>query len=311
MGRKAFKGLLHWLCTGPDPRRGLVTPCIVVQEETVKGIASVSLNPARVLAALGLVALMFSPRVALSQVTWPMFQHDPQHTGRSDLVVGPQTNTVRCQFPLGATGFTVGSPAAADDGTIYVTSGNFTAATGSLVAINPDCTQKWVFQLPGSPASTAPAIAANGTIYVHANGPSNILDVETLTAVNPDGTLQWQFRFNGGGPSFASTVQSSPAVAPDGTIWVGSMDTNLYALNPDGTIQCARSPTGSSMKSSPAIGPDGTVYVVDSTSELHAFMPSCLLMWSTRNLDHRRTSFCEMGGTRRLACDGGLLHNAS
>ena len=213
----------------------------------------------------------------LADSSWPMFQHDPQHTGRSPHV-GPQSNVVRCDFPVSGGG--LGSPAIGPDGTIYVPTGLVSEGVGYLYAVNPDCTQKWVFQLPGAPASTAPAIAADGTIYIHANGPQNLVSIETLTAVNPDGTMKWQFQFNGGMGIFTDPVQSSPAIAPDGTIYIGSEDTNLYALNPDGTIKWAVSPTISGITSSPAIGPDGTIYIMDATCTLFAFAPDGDSLWS-------------------------------
>lgn len=59
-------------------------------------------------------------------------------------------------------------------------------------------------------------------------------------------------------------VYSSPAIAADGTIYVGSSDDHLYALNPNGTLRW-RYPTGGEIWSSPAIGPDGTIYVGSTT----------------------------------------------
>ena len=43
-----------------------------------------------------------------------------------------------------------------------------------------------------------------------------------------DGTQKWSFTTGGG-------VISSPAIGADGTIYVGSVDGQLYVLNPDGT----------------------------------------------------------------------------
>ena len=51
-----------------------------------------------------------------------------------------------------------------------------------------------------------------------------------LHALNPDGSLKWKYQTG-------SIVNSSPAVAPDGTIYVGSSDYYLYALNPDGSLK--------------------------------------------------------------------------
>jgi len=63
--------------------------------------------------------------------------------------------------------------------------------------------------------------------------------------------------------SFANKVgfDSSPAIGPDGTLYEGSWDGNLYAL--DGTTgkQKWQFKTSSSIQSSPAVGADGTVYV--------------------------------------------------
>jgi len=199
---------------------------------------------------------------------WPMFQHDGQHTGRSPFV-GPQSYALKCEFPVSGEG--TGSPAIGTDGTLYIPSGTVSDGAGFLYAMNPNCTQKWVYTLPGPPASTAPAISAEGTIYVHVNGPQNLVSIERLIALNPDGTLRWQFEFNAGSAIFTSNVQSSPVIAPDGTIYVGSIDTNLYALNPDGTVKWAVSPTLSSISSSPVRGHDGTIYIMDATCTLFAF----------------------------------------
>jgi outer membrane protein assembly factor BamB len=57
-----------------------------------------------------------------------------------------------------------------------------------------------------------------------------------------------------------SYVQSSPAIGSDGTIYVGSYDDNLHAINPRGRKKWAFD-TGDSVFSSPAIGSDGTIYV--------------------------------------------------
>ncbi|OQX25382.1 MAG: hypothetical protein BWK80_15835, partial [Desulfobacteraceae bacterium IS3] len=68
-------------------------------------------------------------------------------------------------------------------------------------------------------------------------------------------------------------VYSSPAVAADGTVYVGSGDKYLYAINPDGTVKWTY-PTGGEVKSSPAIGDDGTVYVGGSMDgKIYAINP--------------------------------------
>jgi len=64
-------------------------------------------------------------------------------------------------------------------------------------------------------------------------------------------------------------VYSSPAIGPDGTIYVGSKDSKLYAINPDGTLRWTVSGTYS-FDCSPAVGLDGTVYMGANDGYLRA-----------------------------------------
>jgi outer membrane protein assembly factor BamB len=73
-------------------------------------------------------------------------------------------------------------------------------------------------------------------------------------------------------------VDASPAIGSDGTVYVGSADTYLYSLNPDGTLKW-RYPTGGGVSSSPAIGSDGTAYVGSSDGYLYSFNPDGSLKW--------------------------------
>ena len=63
-------------------------------------------------------------------------------------------------------------------------------------------------------------------------------------------------------------MRSSPAIGSDGTVYVGSFDNNLYAVNPDGTEKWNYT-TGGTVRS-PAIGSDGTVYVGSFDNNLYA-----------------------------------------
>ena len=75
-----------------------------------------------------------------------------------------------------------------------------------------------------------------------------------------------------------SAIQSSPAIGVDGTIYIGSDDNNLYALNPDGTQQWVF-PTGNWINSSPALGADGTIYVGSEDNNLYALNPDGTQQW--------------------------------
>jgi outer membrane protein assembly factor BamB len=90
------------------------------------------------------------------------------------------------------------------------------------------------------------------------------------------GTEVWRF-------ATGEAVLASPAVARDGTIYVGSYDRNLYALRPDGTIKWTFPlpppiyiyfATYTGIFGSPALGADGTVYLAAENGRLHAINPT-------------------------------------
>ena len=68
------------------------------------------------------------------------------------------------------------------------------------------------------------------------------------------GTVLWEFRTGG-------SVSSSPAIDSDGTVYVGSWDDKLYAINGKTGDKLWEFETRYRVRSSPAIGSDGTVYV--------------------------------------------------
>ena len=63
---------------------------------------------------------------------------------------------------------------------------------------------------------------------------------------------------------------SSPAIGSDGTVYVGSDDKKLYAINGKSGVKVWELVTGSFVGSSPAIGSDGTVYVGSKDKKLYA-----------------------------------------
>lgn len=229
-------------------------------------------------------------------------------------------------LPNGA-GFSC-SPAIAPDGTIYMGS-----LGGTLTGFNPDGTQKIVFSTDGGGVES-PAIAADGTIYVcgygglyafrppsttriwkYTNtslqgefpqaGPSIGLDGTIyfechgfLYAILANGQMRWQF-------STEHTEQNSgyscPAVAADGTIYVGSPSHKLYAVNPDGTSRWTFT-AGDKIYSAPGIGSDGTVYFGSLDQKLYALYGSAPLAespWPKFHYDARNS-----GDQQALPCAG-------
>jgi len=76
-----------------------------------------------------------------------------------------------------------------------------------------------------------------------------------------------------------SAIDSSPAIDVNGNIYVGCADSKLYAMNSDGSQKWTYA-TGGSIESSPGIGPDGTIYVGSSDDRLYAINPGGAFKWS-------------------------------
>lgn len=86
---------------------------------------------------------------------------------------------------------------------------------------------------------------------------------QALSGGSTEGEIFWQYTTED------SIVFSSPAVAGDGTVYVGSYDTYFYAINPDGSLRW-RFKTGDIIESSPAIASDGTVYFGSMDGNVYA-----------------------------------------
>ena len=98
--------------------------------------------------------------------------------------------------------------------------------------------------------------------------------------------LKWTF-------TTGDKVISSPAIGMDGTIYVGSNDHNLYAINPYGSKKW-KFVTRDKVKSSPAIGSDGTIYVGSMDEKLYAVNPNGRKKWSV-NIEHSVNSSPALG----------------
>lgn len=230
---------------------------------------------------------------------WPMFRHDAQHTGRSSYA-GSITNNLKWKFSSG--GEITSSPAVGKDGTIY-----FGSEDGRLYALRPDGTAKWSLDTDG-PITSSPAISDDGTVYVTSwgsdrsiyavslegsvkwkltTGAGNDMDLSPVLdsagnvyvaignqfdMITPDGTLKWSFSTGDDFPL------SSCAIGANGTIYVGSGDQKVYAVQPSGVLKWTFL-TDSWVSSSPAIDDDGTIYVGSSLGRLYAINPDGTLKW--------------------------------
>lgn len=213
------------------------------------------------------------------------------------------------KFPTGG-GF--GSPAIAADNTI------FTSAVGDCYAVKPDGSELWKYPIGGAVKFGSPSIGASGVVFV----PSP--QVATFYSFTPAGGERWHFTFeypneprdsaaigaNGtiflpadGIYAFSEIgsniwtayinqfVPSSPAIGPDGTIYV-TVPTyeppflcygfSLCALNSSGAIawqfntnRACRNVAGTT----PAIDSSGVIYFVYFDT-LFALRSNGTLLWA-------------------------------
>ena len=79
-------------------------------------------------------------------------------------------------------------------------------------------------------------------------------------------------------PGYQNSSSSTPAIAPDGTIYAGSWLGYFLAYAPDGRLKWSFK-TGLEIKSSPAIADDGTIYFGSRDRKFYALTPAGKLKW--------------------------------
>ncbi len=113
-------------------------------------------------------------------------------------------------------------------------------------------------------------------------------------------SVKWKFQTG-------AWLRSSPAIDKDGTIYIGSSDAYLYAINSDGTIKW-KFKTVSGSSSSPAIGSDGTVYF-GASIYLYAINPEGTEKWKFGSGNSVRSSpVIATDGTLYIGSDDKYLY---
>jgi outer membrane protein assembly factor BamB len=112
---------------------------------------------------------------------------------------------------------------------------------------------------------------------------------DSSPAIAPDGTICfgvfdgkfWALNADGSRKwvfRAGSEIKSSPALAPDGTAYFGSRDRNFYAIGADGRKRWDFK-TGGWVDSSPALGKDGTIYFGSWDKNFYALNPDGSKKW--------------------------------
>jgi len=189
------------------------------------------------LVLIGMVLMPASSRATpiswSSQDNWPMYQHDPAHSGRTPATAfndGPLY--LQWAYSFGERVEVEAQPIVFN-GVVYQGVMN-----GEMHAIDANTGAALWTQRPGGPIAHTAAVDG-GRVYFGS------LDGNAYALSTADGHTVWQFAT--GGP-----VMSAPAVV-NGRLYIGSTDGNLYALNAATGAELWRVTTGGPVVSSPAV----------------------------------------------------------
>ncbi|HEX7070066.1 MAG TPA: PQQ-binding-like beta-propeller repeat protein [Rhodothermales bacterium] len=153
------------------------------------------------------------------------------------------------------------SAAIGPNGTVYI--GSF---DGTLYALDPRTgAVRWGVFVGGDVVSS-PAVGEDGTVYF---GSSNGL----LSAVSATGQLRWQIEI-----AVGKEIASSPTIVGR-SLYVGSVDGSLYALDPATGQERWSFATPEPIISSPAVASDGTIYVGSMDGTVRAISPDGSERW--------------------------------
>jgi outer membrane protein assembly factor BamB len=148
--------------------------------------------------------------------------------------------------------------------------------TGASKADGPtSATVSWTFTSCGScqGKDSSPVVGSDGTVYLLQTRTHPLqLIVKAISATTHLALWSWR------GPNGSKNLFNTPAVAPDGDVYVAEdhseadqPDDDLFAIRNGGTTLWTLS--GLNLAFSPTIGPDGTIYVVSDSSVLYAVNP--------------------------------------
>lgn len=156
-------------------------------------------------------------------------------------------------------------------GNIYVTAASLSSLTvdatgqGYLYKISTSGAKTVLYTFPNI-VGTSPVIGSDGTVYV------GCLD-DRMYAVSGNGSLEWSYLTGG-------RIGSSPSLSSDGsTVYFGSEDGYLYALNASNGTLDWKYQTGGAIISSPAIDSNGTVYFGSLDGYVYAVKKDGTLAW--------------------------------
>ncbi len=203
-------------------------------------------------------------------------------------VFGAEFGDVLWEFQTGDA--VTSSPTLDSQGNLY-----FGSIDGFLYSLDSDGNFRWKHD-SSDWIESSPALNASETVVYVGSWSNRLLALDAAS-----GSLIWDF-------TTSSLVFASPAVGLDGTIYFGSSDGFMYALNPDGTLKWEVD-IGGELDSSPAIDINGNLYFGTTSGNVVALDLDGNELWSFEVPDEAGALLRDTGFTASpmLTSEGDLV----
>lgn len=150
------------------------------------------------------------------------------------------------------------SPKIDTSNTIYIPT-----KVGKFLAINPNKTTKWVYRSNDTFQNSTPEFSTDfQTLYI--GGSNGTLHAIRTMDPLPSGMTRHKWR-----KPLCDKITASPAVGPDGTVYIGCWNGKLLAVTPSGRLRWAFR-TGHPILSTPRVGNNRTVYIGSDSKWFYA-----------------------------------------
>lgn len=216
-----------------------------------------------------------APWPGLADTPWPMFMHDPQHTGRSQYE-GPLTGEI--EWSLDPNSEIFSNPVIDPFGNYIISARHDLGGNQKLLSITPDGNINWEVNFGGH-LDSSPLISVDNHIYVcysEQNASKHIYLVKT----DMTGNILWNYDLG-----YINTIRSgkfSPNISIDGyTIYISGADSSLYAINSNGTLNWKLKSPPHVYNGELTVSPNGeTIYLGTNINNLVAVDTSGTVKWS-------------------------------
>ena len=213
------------------------------------------------------------PWPSLADSPWPMYQHDPQNTGRSKYK-GPQSGVTKGDYD---SVYIESSVVIGLNGSIIFQTSRPGFHRGGVFNISTSGNLNWYYEVNEVAAGTTPLVMSDGKIIISTYIGGKIIALDT------NGNEIWNYNTN----SYIQNVNMT--VGLDGSIYFVDSSRTLYSLNSRGVLlwsmNIENAPFGPGVNPRLAFSPDGKIiYVTGTNHALYAIdVHTKSILWTYGN----------------------------